>query len=523
MNAPEVSARAWWIASISIFVVAAILRLYDLDLKPLHHDEGVNGFFLIRLFREGFYEYDPANYHGPSLYYFALLSVILSGLTTFAIRFVPVLFGLGTVWLALCLRRYLGAIGALSAAALIAVSPGAVYLSRYFIHESLFVFFTFGIVVAVLRYMDEAQPLYLMLASLWAALLFATKETAIISVGVLAIASVSTAIYMMLRKGEVTASWEKRPAMPGSHATRSSSNSSAMGADETPVLLDDWTNRLLMALTMIAVFVLVNILLYSSFFTHTKGIRDAIGTFKFWTATGTSAHVHAWYTYLQWLWMEEAPVLVLGVAGIVLAAWRADNRFTVFAALWAFGITAAYSLVPYKTPWLTLNLIIPLAIIGGYAVSLIYRLGKSLGARIVALVLTLGVALVICGYQTVTLNFYHYDDDKYPYVYAHTYRDFLLLVNEVKRLAKRAGTGEETSIVVTSPDYWPLPWYLRDYKHVGYHSRIQLSGEAIVVGSSAQELELQAALGSNYQRVDSYRLRPGVILVIYVRRDVNGP
>jgi len=43
---------------------------------PLHHDEGVNGNFLVRLVREGAYNYDPANYHGPTLYYFAAVMPI---------------------------------------------------------------------------------------------------------------------------------------------------------------------------------------------------------------------------------------------------------------------------------------------------------------------------------------------------------------------------------------------------------------------------------------------------------------
>jgi len=36
----------------AILAAAALLRLYDLGLKPLHHDEGVNGVFLVRLLRE---------------------------------------------------------------------------------------------------------------------------------------------------------------------------------------------------------------------------------------------------------------------------------------------------------------------------------------------------------------------------------------------------------------------------------------------------------------------------------------
>ena len=94
-------------ASSRIFVIAAILRLYDLNLVPLHHDEGVNGNFLVRLVREGAYQYDPENYHGPTLYYFSAIIPWITkvlfgavardtyGLTTFTIRLVPAVFGLG--------------------------------------------------------------------------------------------------------------------------------------------------------------------------------------------------------------------------------------------------------------------------------------------------------------------------------------------------------------------------------------------------------------------------------------------
>ena len=67
------------------------------------------------------------------------------------VRFLTALFGVGTVWLGLCFRRHLGTIAALTGAALIAISPAAVYYSRYFIYETLFVFFTLGIVIAALR------------------------------------------------------------------------------------------------------------------------------------------------------------------------------------------------------------------------------------------------------------------------------------------------------------------------------------------------------------------------------------
>src|SRR5712664_3426693 len=174
---PAVNRRVWRTRAAAIMILGTFLRLYDLNLVPLHHDEGVNGNFLVRLVRDGFYQYDPANYHGPTLYYFAavfpwLLRLFFGtsaqngyGLTTIAIRMVPAFFGLVTVGLIFTLRRNLGTIATLGAALLLAISPGAVYLSRYFIHETLFVFFTLGLVVAALKFYERRNPVYLMLTA----------------------------------------------------------------------------------------------------------------------------------------------------------------------------------------------------------------------------------------------------------------------------------------------------------------------------------------------------------------------
>lgn len=521
-DAPEISPRVWLIASLSILAVAALVRLYALDLKPLHHDEGVNGFFLTTLYREGVYHYDPTNYHGPTLYYFALaitkLKALLfgeSGLSTVAVRLVPAFFGIATVWLALQLRRHIGTIGALAAAALIALSPGNVYVSRYFIHEAQFVFFTLGLVVAALRYWETADSVYLMLASLSAALLFATKETAIISVAVLGLAWVVAIVYMRLVKGRKTVSWEKQGATQRKSRKRRAVYAAQASKFER---FGGFAHVALMASLALLLFVFVNILFYSSFFTYWKGVGGAIHSLKVWVETGTKEHGHDWPTYLWWLCQEEAPLLFLGAAGAIVALIRRVNRFSIFAGAWAFGILAAYSRIPYKTPWLMLNFTVPLAIIGGYCVNEIYHSTKGLSSRVLALAIAL-VALVVCGTQTIKLNFFHYDDDQYPYVYAHTYREFIPLVNEINQLAERAKTGKQTGITITAREYWPLPWYLRDYPRAGFFGRMAMTNEPIIVGSMEQEQELNAMLGDRYLRINSYPMRPGVTLVLYARRD----
>src|SRR5690606_23060128 len=76
----------WLCLSALVTLAAFVFRCYDVTLKPLHHDEGVNGFFLTTLYRTGVYKYDPANYHGPTLYYISLFFSKLFGLNTFAVR-----------------------------------------------------------------------------------------------------------------------------------------------------------------------------------------------------------------------------------------------------------------------------------------------------------------------------------------------------------------------------------------------------------------------------------------------------
>ncbi|HXD33994.1 MAG TPA: flippase activity-associated protein Agl23 [Pyrinomonadaceae bacterium] len=518
-DAVDISQRSWLIGSISIMAVAALVRLYNLPLVPFHHDEGVNGNFLVHLVRDGVYRYDPENYHGPTLYYFSAIIPWVTrflfgvsardtyGLTTFNTRLITSLFGLGTIWLVLSLRRRLGAVASLAGAALLTLSPGAVYLSRYFIHESLFVFFTLGIVVAFVKYYDEGQAVYLVLGAASAGLLFATKETWIISVGVLLIAWPSTHIYRWLwrvsgfeEKGESPSQWMQR----------------------TVTRLGGPMQVAIAAFIAVAVCIVIAILFYSSFFTNGKGVSDSLKTFQIWTRTGREAHVHSARTYIDWLWAEEGTLLVLGALGAIATVFKPKNSMALFCALWAFGILAAYSLVPYKTPWLGLNFIVPLAIISGYAFQSLYEYAGSELSRPVVMVGVL--ALSICTYQMIVLNFVKYDNDAYIYVYAHTRRETLAMLDEIDKIAKRAGTGFDTGITITSPEYWPLPWYFRDYKRVGYYQRVALTTEAVIIASEGQKAEIQQTFGDRYRQVNSkFPLRPGVDLLLYVRKDLAGP
>ncbi|MBA3243080.1 MAG: TIGR03663 family protein [Acidobacteria bacterium] len=605
----ELPERVWMYASLAVLALATLLRLYALELKPMHHDEGVNGFFLTTLLRSGLYKYDPTNYHGPTLYYLTLPSVALMGMTTFAVRFLTAVAGVATVWLVLSLRRHVGAVGALAAAALVAVSPGAVFYSRYFIHETLFVFFTLGVVVAALRFYETRQVWYLLLLASSAAMLFATKETAFISAGVLVLAALVSYMWVRFAGGMGAAKGGARDKRRASEAGREFGLKS---------LLESFGGPHRMALLIcgaLALFVFINVIFYSSFFTYRQGVSGAIDALAVWKKTGSDFHGKPSHTYLNWLWQEEAPILILGAIGSAIALFeRRKNRFVIFAGAWAFGLMLAYMLIHYKTPWLMLSFVVPMAIVAGYAVQELSRLparrlsimlllsivgglllslvggyalptlgwqkwftelwsrfgvgmvgghsavvaafvavlaalgayfaqpsggatqrggttaaGGAWGDRTRASALMVGgLALAMCLYQTMVLNFLQYDNDTYPYVYSHTQREAKRMLEEVERISARAGKPGTAGISVTSQDYWPLPWYFRDNSHVGYEGKVSSyydpKSTLVVIGNESQLPQLRGVLAESYRQVGGvYPLRPGVRLVLFARRDLVEP
>jgi predicted membrane-bound mannosyltransferase len=113
-----------------------------------------------------------------------------------------------------------------------------------------------------------------------------------------------------------------------------------------------------------------------------------------------------------------------------------------------------------------------------------------------------------------------YDDESVPYIYAPTDRQFMALIDQIRRLSDRAGTGPNTPVTVLYPEYWPMPWYLRDYKTTEFFGSVVPTTSPIVVGSVGLRGEIEAVLGPDYHFVRSYHQRNGLEVTLYVRRDI---
>ncbi|MEP6848969.1 MAG: glycosyltransferase family 39 protein [Acidobacteriota bacterium] len=571
----DMNKRVWFACAALITVVAAFVRFYDLALKALHHDEGVNGFFLKTLYDSGAYKYDPANYHGPTLYYIAAGFAKVFGLETVPVRASVAIFGVLAVILVFYFRNYIGSVGSLAAGLLIALSPGLVFISRYFIHETFFVFLGLAFVLSIVLFLEkrpagfaaifwivlvllvcflpstlnlskaiggtntmvvwslrlglfliesvlvyfvvrmlvvwnEGRPIYLLLASACAALLFATKETAFITLGVMAISCVCVVIWSKLSRNFDTV----EPAVDDHSSSRLTwkSFNEALGTD---------ADKMLIAAAATLIFVYIFVLFFSSFFTYAEGIKGAFDAYTIWTKTGSKDHTQngMWAYFYPW-GLIEAPIFILSALGAIIALAKAKHRFAVFAAFWAFGVLGAYTLIPYKTPWLALSFLLPMCIVAGYGINEIAA-RRNVGFRIVAALLSVAAAGFL-GYRMYELNFVRYDDNDMTYVYAHTKRGFLDLISKVDHYAEKSGKGHDAEVQIVSPDYWPMVWYLKDYTRANFYGHMVDAGSAemIIAKKDDQDAEVIRKFSAGYDYAGTYPLRPGVDLVLLVRKNI---
>src|SRR5437868_8892474 len=244
-----------------IIALAALLRLFLLGIKPPHFDEGINGWFVDQVMKNGFYRYDPTNYHGPLHFYVLLLFQSLFGRNVWALRLPVVLVSIACVWLALKFEPLVGRTVSRIAALAMAVSPGFVFYGRYAIHEVWLQFFSMMFILGLLGLWRIGRLNYLWFAGMGLAGMILTKETYAIHVVCAVLAVPALAVSYALNR------------VPDAKPTKQSWN---------------WVD-LVMVLGVGAVAV---VFFYSGTFFNWSGVKGLYQAFKAWTETGAAGHGH---------------------------------------------------------------------------------------------------------------------------------------------------------------------------------------------------------------------------------------
>ncbi|OGV65566.1 MAG: hypothetical protein A2283_13935 [Lentisphaerae bacterium RIFOXYA12_FULL_48_11] len=506
-----------------ILAVALLFRLPDLGIRPMHHDEANQAVKCGDLQQYGVYKYDLGDHHGPSLYYLTLPAAWLmsgkdfAGTSEFTFRIVPVVFGAAIIPLLLLLLGGLDWGIIICSAIFFAISPAMVFYSRFYIQEMLLVFFTLAAIASGWRYFKTRSALWAVCVGFFLGMMFVTKETSVMAYA--AMAGALLVVYV----------WERRVGAGAGNAYGSVQQ----------VFTGVSTFRHCLIALVAAVFVWI--IFFSSFFTNWSGPVDSILAFKSYAGKSTeSVHLHPWYYYLQILtcWKKapgptwsEGLILALAFVGLIASLGTksedvvgGDRRFMRFMAVYTVFLTVIYSVIPYKTPWCLLSFQSGMIVLAGVGVIFLFNILRGHFVRLILCALLLGGVWNLAK-QSWATNFRFYTDQRNPYVYAHTSRDFLNLVKRIEVLSKihPDGKGMFLAVIASPRETWPLPWYLRSFSKVGFWTTAGEIGEgmfpAVAVVSSGEQDAVVSRLGANYH-LEYFGLRPDVLLTVLVNQDL---
>ena len=177
---------------------AAFLRFLLLGMKPPHFDEGINGWFVDQMVKNGFYRYDPTNYHGPLHFYVLFIFQTLFGRNIWALRIPVVIVSTVCVWLMFKFEPIVGRRVSRWAAIAMAVSPGFVFYGRYSIHEVWMLLSSMLVILGLLGLWRIGTRGYLWCAGMGLTGMILTKETYVIHASCAAIAILVTWISTKL-------------------------------------------------------------------------------------------------------------------------------------------------------------------------------------------------------------------------------------------------------------------------------------------------------------------------------------
>jgi uncharacterized protein (TIGR03663 family) len=419
----------WLILGLAIF-----LRFFLLGIKPAHFDEGINGWFVDQMMKNGFYRYDPTNYHGPLHFYVLLLSESLFGRNIWALRLPVVLVSIGCVWLSLKFEPLVGRNVSRIAALAMAVSPGFVFYGRYSIHEVWLVLFSMMFILGLLGLWKFGTTNYLWWTGMGMAGMILTKETYIIH-----LVCAAVAIPVLMVSHVINRLPDIKPAR------------------------QTWTYLDLLMVVGVGVGVIV--FLYSGTFLNWGGVKGLYQAFKAWSATGQAGHGHEkpWYYWLGLIKRYEIPV---GVGLILCVFCQELKNFSLrYLAIYGVGTLMAYSYVKYKTPWCIISFTWPFLFIFGAAVLLVRS--KYLRATYVGIAVLLAISLGL----SIRLNYFRCTTDSEAYVYVQTFNDIFKLTEPLLRLAKKDPANYHLTGHIIRSSTYPLPWILGDFTHIGYYEQ----------------------------------------------------
>jgi uncharacterized protein (TIGR03663 family) len=441
-----------------ILLTGAALRLFKPSQRPMHTDEAVHAVKFSEMLEGRPYEYDPQDYHGPILYYLSLLESRAAGIDGYNqlseahLRFVPAAAGILLIVLAFFIGRTAGKTEAILCSALAALSPGMLFYSRYYIQEIPLVLFTFSAIYFGWKFTQTKRYSWIFLSGTCTGLMIITKETWILAAAAAVIA------YLLINFKKIKSE------------------------------IKNYGVKWVIFFILPAVF--VPAFFFSTFFTKPAVLLSVFDLSPYLgKAFSHDWHLHPWYFYIKIILIAELPVVIILIAGIRPDSWdtliKPKNSLIFFCLIFSAVLELIYTIISYKTPWCLLSFYFGAILLAGFLAARALRGGTVIRRSVIAA----GFLMLVL--FSAVLNFYKYCAPDNPYVYAHTAED-VYDITEIVNEAAKVINGENTRIdvIVARNDYWPLPWYLRKYPLIGWHSSsetLESVGDIVIIQSDMSD------------------------------------
>jgi len=221
--------------------------------------------------------------------------------------------------------------------------------------------------------------------------------------------------------------------------------------------------------------------------------------------------------------ITEIFFLVFPLAGLfnLPAKGSRSRKFFLAALVYTLTMLLVYSFIPYKTPWCLLSFLTGFIFLSALSFRYLLDFNSRPAGRATAVVAVL--LILDLGRQSSLVNAEEFCvTDKNPYAYVQPYYDVETLADLIDTISKIEGENYEMPIHFLTPDYWPLPWYLKKYKKIGYWEKeipeINLSGVPVIITTPDRE-DLTAKLSATHFSELRGRM-PGYYLLVFYRKDL---
>ena len=455
---------------------AIFLRLSIIDFRPMHHDEGVNGYFAEEVLN-GKWKYNPENFHGPSAFYLYALAFLVFGKELYAMRIVSVLFAVASAIVIYNMREKFEK-GFVFASFFLLFSPTFFYYSLDAIHEIIFAFATFASLVYALKAVEESTQKNFITTASMLALMFITKEGSFLIAPAILIIAIAYALIL-----------GKRPS-------------------------ENFMKKLGVSAL---VFALIFCLFFTSFGSNLQGISDAFKAPFLWSSRMQrgEGHEKPEFYYVEVLLKTELFLVMFAILGAIIA-FKANDRFFTAIAVFSLLFIIGASVPRYKVPWGLVTLIPFLATLAGYTM-------EKMENR---LMLFFVIVAPIMIWQSIAYSSIDSTASFNKLAYVETTFEAKEVMETVRNFSQ-AKVPRIAIITAPNTDVWPLVWAFNKYSTFYYNeiNNVYIESYDFLILDSKNFNELERKQEFNRIKevfeIKRFALRAGLELFFFEKRPLT--